>query len=192
MLQSLPWRFPLGTNALKIYRRHALHCPRYPGLKNKPDTFSKKEEKADVCQCPIWCRGYLAKEIKFVRGKQRLKRVIASLDTNSLSAAEQEVARLYERGALPTPASGFQAADRQAVTVRYAAGRYLESRRDGSLNPIEEDTYNHYASLLNQRLIPFCDERGIVYIRDFENKDLCCSSPNRGGNCGAVKARCWR
>ena len=63
--------------------------------------------------------------------------------------------------------------DNGAVTVRHAVERYLQSRKDGSLNPIEQDTYAHYASLLNQRLIPFCDEKGIVYIRDFENKDVC-------------------
>ena len=55
----------------------------------------------------------------------------------------------------------------------YAAERYLQSRKDGSLNPIEPDTYGHYASLIHQRLLPFCDDKGIVYIRDFENKDVC-------------------
>jgi hypothetical protein len=30
-----------------------------------------------------------------------------------------------------------------------------------------------YRKLTNQRLIPFCEEKGIVYIRDFENKDVC-------------------
>jgi integrase len=57
--------------------------------------------------------------------------------------------------------------------LRYAAERYLQSRKDGSLNPIEQDTYDHYASLINQRLIPFCDDKGIFYVRDFENKDVC-------------------
>jgi hypothetical protein len=47
---------PLGTNDLKIYRRHASYCTRYPGLKNKPDTYrptAKKDAKADTCDCPI-------------------------------------------------------------------------------------------------------------------------------------------
>ena len=63
--------------------------------------------------------------------------------------------------------------DTNGRTLQYAAERYLQSRKDGSLNPIEQDTYDHYASLINQRLIPFCDDKGIVYIRDFENKDVC-------------------
>jgi integrase len=167
---------PLGTNDLKIYRRHASYCTRYPSLKNKPDTCrpsSKKDQKLDTCQCPIWCRGYLAKETKIVKGKLRSKRIFASLDTSDWTAGEQVVARLYERGSLPSIESALRTIDNSAITVRRAAERYLQSRRDGSLNPIEQDTYNHYASLLNMRLVPFCDERGIVYIRDFENKDVC-------------------
>jgi integrase len=167
---------PLGTNNLKIYRRHASYCTRYPDRKNKPDTYrpvTKKDEKTDTCQCPIWCRGYLAKETKLVKGKLRSKRVFASLDTRDWTGAEQEVARLYERGSLPSVAATGSGIDNHAVTVRHAADRYLQSRKDGSLNPIEQDTYDHYASLLYQRLLPFCEERGILYIRDFENKDLC-------------------
>jgi integrase len=175
MLQS-GMAIPVGTNDLKIYRRHASYCTRYRDLKNKPDTYrpvSKKDEKADTCTCPIWCRGYLAKEIKIVNGKQRAKRIFASLDATDWAAAERQIAILYERGCLPSGNSTIRAVDNNAVTVRHAVGRYLQSRKDGSLNPIEPDTYDHYASLLNQRLIPFCDEQRIVYIRDFENKDVC-------------------
>jgi len=167
---------PLGTNDLKIYRRHASYCTRYADPKKKPDTCrpaSKKDQKLDTCQCPIWCRGYLAKETKNFKGKLRSKRIFASLDTSDWAAAEQVVARLYERGSLPSVESALRTIDNTAITVRHAAERYLQSRRDGSLNPIEQDTYDHYASLLNQRLVPFCDEQGIVYIRDFENKDVC-------------------
>ena len=166
----------LGTNDLKIYRRHASYCTRYPTLKNKPDTYrptNKKDQKADTCDCPIWCRGYLAKETKIVRGKLRAKRAFASLDTIDWTAAEKVVARLYERGSLPSGDQAVKTIDNSAIPVRYAAERYLQSRKDGSLNPIVQDTYDHYASLINQRLIPFCDDQGIVYIRDFENKDVC-------------------
>ena len=155
---------PLGTNDLKIYRRHASYCTRYPGLKNKPDTYrpaTKKDAKADTCDCPIWCRGYLAKETKIARGKLRAKRAFASLDTIDWTAAEKEVVRLYERGSLPSSEHAVKAVDNSAIPVRYAAERYLQSRKDGSLNPIEQDTYDHYASLINQRLIPFCDDKGI-------------------------------
>jgi len=176
---------PLGTNDLKIYGRHASYCTRYPTLKNKPDTYrpaTKKDQKADTCGCPIWCRGYLAKETKIVKGKLGAKRTFASLDTSDWTAAEQEVARLYERGSLPSVESAVRQIDNSAITVRYAAERYLQSRKDGSLNSIEKDTYDHDASPINQRLIPFCDEKGIVSIRDFENKDVCSQFTESSGN----------
>ncbi len=58
--------------------------------------------------------------------------------------------RLYERGSLPS-GEAAKTLDKSAIPVRYAAERYLQSRKDGSLNPIEQDTYDHYASLINQR-----------------------------------------
>src|ERR1035438_10089497 len=123
---------PLGTNDLKIYRRHASYCTRYQGIKNKPDTYrpvTKKDQKLDTCECPIWCRGYLAKETKVVKGKLRSDRIFASLDTTDWTAAEQQVARLYERGSLPTVESAARTVDNSAITVRHAAERYLQSRR---------------------------------------------------------------
>src|ERR1700747_951930 len=125
---------PLGTNDLKIYRRHASYCTRYPGLINQRDTYrpvTKKDAKADTCQCPIWCRGYLAKETKIVKGNLRSKRIFASLDTSDWTAAEQEVARLYERGSMPSVQSALKPIDNSAVTVRHAVQRYLQSRMDG-------------------------------------------------------------
>jgi hypothetical protein len=116
---------PLGTNDLRIYRRHASYCSRYPGLKNKPDTYrptKKKDQKADTCECPIWCRGYLAKETKIVRGKLRAKRAFASLDTFDWTAAEKVVARLYESGSLPS-------SDQAGKTIEPERGaRYARSR----------------------------------------------------------------
>jgi hypothetical protein len=50
---------PVGTNDLKIYRRHASYCTRFPSHKNRPDTYrptTKKDQKTDTCDCPIWCR----------------------------------------------------------------------------------------------------------------------------------------
>jgi integrase len=167
---------PVGTNDLKIYRRHASYCTRYPQTRHKPETYrptSKKDQKNDTCACPVWCRGYLAKETKIVKRKLRARRIFASLDTSDWTAAETQVARLYERGGLPSMPSAVAPNGNSAITVRHAAERYLQSRKDGSLNPIEPDTFDHYASLLHQRLLPFCDEKGIVYIRGFENKDVC-------------------
>lgn len=106
------WQSPLGTNDLKIYRRHVAACTRYPGLKKKPDTFrpnSKKEQMEDTCKCPIWCRGYLAKETETVADHIRPKRVFGSLGCHTWTPAQKEVARLYERGSFPAVSSGAKA-----------------------------------------------------------------------------------
>ena len=76
--------------------------------------------------------------------------------------------------------------------MRHAVERYLQSRPAGSLNPIEPDTFNHYASLLHQWLLPFCDEKAIVFIRDFENKDVCSQFTKSWRQLRRNTGNCWR
>jgi hypothetical protein len=48
----------VGTNDLKIFRRHQARCSRYPSGFKKPFTSrptTPKDKKADSCECPIWC-----------------------------------------------------------------------------------------------------------------------------------------
>jgi hypothetical protein len=119
---------PVGANDLKIYRRHASYCTRYPSGSKKPDTYRpsrKKDQKADSCQCPIWCRGYLAKHTQIVKGKIRPKRLFASLDTNDWTAAEQEIARLYQRGSPPPVLSAGQLPDTSATLLDGALANRL-------------------------------------------------------------------
>ena len=85
------------------------------------DTYrpvSKKDHKNDTCSCPVWCRGYLAKETEIVKGNLRPRRIFASLDTCDWTAAETEVAHLYERGCLPSRASAVAA----SATARSPCG----------------------------------------------------------------------
>jgi hypothetical protein len=123
----------LGTNDLKIFRRHLKDCDRYPDGSKKPFTHrprSAHEKKADICECPIWCLGYLAKETHAVNGIVKPKRVFASLGWTDWVDAETEVAKLYQTGCLPpihTKPSAVEI-DKSAVTVRYAGERYLASR----------------------------------------------------------------
>jgi site-specific recombinase XerD len=168
----------LGTNDLITVRRHLARCERFPKGEKQPLTHRPKtpqERKADSCDCPIWCLGYLAKENEIKNGKLRPKRVFASLGTSKWTAAEKEVANLYKTGSLPALASAARTVniDKDAVTVVYAGERYLQSRTGASLNPVEKDTYDHYASFIDQRLIPYCVENEIERIRDFENTDVC-------------------
>lgn len=108
-----------------------------------------------------------------MRGQSRPKRIFVSLWSDDWTASESEVARLYERGLLPSLELRASMVDADAITVRQAGERYMESRTGGSLDPIEKDTLDHYASLIQQRLIPYCELNGIRHFRDFENRDVC-------------------
>src|SRR5207302_1879276 len=103
-----------------IFRRHVTHCRRYPHAPKKPFTrkpATPKDRKADTCDCPIWCLGYLAHETHSVNEKVKPKRVFVSLGTNDWTAAEKGIAILYERGALPSIASAVKPIDIGAITV---------------------------------------------------------------------------
>ena len=165
-----------GTNNLNIFRRHLAHCRRYSELSKKPFTYwpaTSGDRRADCRDCSVWCLGYLARETHVVHGQIRPKRIFVSLGTNDWTAAEMEFARLYERGLLPPVEVGASMLDPDAITVPQAGKRYLESRTGASLDPIEKDTLDHYASLIEQRLFPYCELNGIHFIRDFENRDVC-------------------
>jgi hypothetical protein len=173
---------PLDTNKLTIFRRHKTGdgCVRYPGNQKKPPTYkpkNKKEEKADVCRCPVWCIGYLSGERHSLNGKTKLKRIYLSLGepegptpASDWTAAETKVAFLYERGRveLPTPAT-----DPNQITVEYAGKRYLDSRRDGAMDPLEPSSWDKFSSLINTRLIPYCETHQIVFVKEFERQDAC-------------------
>src|ERR1700691_2157323 len=100
--------------------------------------------------------GYLNKEPEIKNAKLRPKRVFASLGTSKWTAAEKEVADIYKTGSLPSLAAAAKTVkiDKDSVTVVHAGERYLQSRTGASLNPVEKDTYDHYASFIDQRLIP--------------------------------------
>jgi integrase len=115
----------------------------------------------------------LANETEVRDGKIKPKRIFLSLGTEDWTAAEKEVGRLYDRGSIPPLEAAAPVIDNGAVTVRYAGERYLESRTGASLDPIERGTLEHYRSLIDQRLIPYCEKAKITLIRDFENRDVC-------------------
>ena len=164
---------PLDLNNLKTYRRHITTCASYPGRTFKPETITQKN--ADTCACPIWCDGYLSKETtKNSRGKTKAKRVRASLDTNDWTVADSEVAKLYAAGCLPksNPSIAATAIDPKAVTVEYSCKRFLASRSEG-LNPRATSTQTQTKSFIEKRLLPYRAAKGIIYVREFENYDVC-------------------
>lgn len=93
----------LGTNNLRLYRRHLQGCTRYPVRSNQPLTDkpnTKEEEMADSCTCPIWAYGYLWDETHIVRGKTRPRRIkgfsLGAVTDWDLAERKRQI--LYERG----------------------------------------------------------------------------------------------
>ena len=140
---------------------------------HEPAHNNAQRQEGGFLRVPDWCLGYLSGETHVVDGRLKPKRVFASLGTSDWTAAEQEVAWLYERGTVPPIQPEAPVIDDGAITVRYAGQRYLESRTGASLDPIELDTLEHYRSLIEQRLIPYCDTKRVTLIKDLENRDLC-------------------
>ena len=169
----------IGTNDLKIFRRHLTNCSRFSGVDPKPFTYrprTAQEKKADTCACPVWCYGYLAKEIHIVKNQTRPRRVgPVSLGVNGWTAAETEIAKLYKTGKLPdaVPTAKRVEIDKDAVTVRYAGERFLESRKPPSLDSIEVSTLEKYETLIKLRLFEYCEKNEIENIRYFEDRDVC-------------------
>lgn len=169
----------IGTNDLKIFRRHLTNCSRFSGVDPKPFTYrprTAQEKKADTCDCPVWCYGYLAKETHIVKNRTKPKRIgPVSLGVTGWTAAETEIAKLYKTGKLPNgaPAAKRVEIDKDAITVRHAGERFLESRKPPSPEAIKGSTLEKYETLINLRLREYCEKNEIEYIRAFEDRDVC-------------------
>ena len=81
----------------------------------------------------------------------------------------QQVARQWEEwGQLTQPAT---AESNEFVTVQYAVESFLTSQGPRGRN-VEPRTFNTFAVLLNQRLLPYCAANGYMYMREFDNLDV--------------------
>ncbi len=155
-----------GTNDLKIFRRHLTNCE-HTEFTFRPTT--KQEEKGDTCECPIWCRGYLANERN---DKGKPKRVFNSLDVTSWPEAERRVALLYARGGLASARVEPVLIDAGNVTIEQAMTRFLESREKGA-RKYAEGTIRNDKNFLFNRMLPWCQANGVLFLRDFESQDVC-------------------
>jgi site-specific recombinase XerD len=145
----------MGNNALSLYRRHLAACSitaptRYPS--------TPKDVRADQCHCPIVASGHLIHEAKRVRH--------LSLGTNDWAVAQQVKTELERAGRLRAERTTTKPTG--DITVKYAAHEYLKSRTEGS-DVIRSSTLSAYKVLLHGRLLPWCDENKIVYLKEFED-----------------------
>ena len=138
--------------ALIIYRRHAKACMK--GYAQNDRTFppqTHKETKAD-CACPIVCSGSIHSGDVGVTEKFRH----LSLDTNDWDTARARLKSLQNLEPV---------LDR--VTVDEAIARYLKKKGPSGEN-IDRATLRKHAVMLLDRVLPFCNGRGIRLISAFD------------------------
>jgi integrase len=130
-------------------------------LAHEPDSKSKREVSKD-CDCPIVCDGSLANE------RDRIRR--RSLGTNSWQQAKALAVEWLRWGQLMEPIKAVL--PEEALLIRDAIERFRKSKGPGGEN-IDPATLRKYDVLLNDRLLKWCDARGITSIKQVANKTTC-------------------
>jgi site-specific recombinase XerD len=150
-------------NTLTLYRRHIKSCG-----KTKPTYFpaTPKDRKADDCQCPIVCAGYLE---HVVDHKGRPSRILhCTLQTSDWIVANERSAEMIASGRKIPEASGDIRPDANSITVKFAVDEYLkECKADNSKTGSE--TTRGYEQFLVDRLQAWCDENKIVSLKRLED-----------------------
>lgn len=142
--------------ALVIYRRHAKSCTK--GYDQNDRTFppqTHKDIKAD-CACPIVCSGSIHPSGAGVTEKFRH----LSLDTSDWDTARAKLKDLQNLD----PVSN-------RVTVAEATERYLKKKGPSGEN-IEHATLRKHTVMLLNRVVPFCNDRGIQLISAFDDPSI--------------------
>jgi integrase len=137
---------------LTLYRRHAKSCG-----KTEPTHYpsTAKERSADTCLCRINVHGYLEHHAGRIRHY--------SLETSDWIEAHDNANRMMKSGRLPGSNSAIGA--ESSVTVKFAVETYLKARTE----KLHDSTMVTYGIFLNQRLLPWCDENKIVYLKQLES-----------------------
>jgi integrase/recombinase XerD len=146
------------TLGLTLYRRHTRAC-RFTQPTYHPAT--PKDHKADTCQCPIVASGYLAHELSRIRH--------LSFGTSDWAQGFATKSELEKLGRLPEVQPARPSTKPVGeVTVKYAVDQYLESRANGS-GKVGPATLEDYTIFLRDRLLPWCAEKRIVYLKELED-----------------------
>jgi site-specific recombinase XerD len=143
---------------LTLYRRHTKSCIK--GYQQNHRVFfptTKNLTRLD-CQCPIAAEGKLGQE--YITNR--------SLQTNEWKAAQTKTAQWDEWGQTTQP----EIEDVDNPTVRYAVDSFMASVGPQGRN-IEKNSVAQYAVLLHQRLLPYCELKTYVCMREFDSLDVC-------------------
>jgi integrase/recombinase XerD len=130
-------------------------------LAHEPDPTRKREVAKD-CRCPIVCDGSLANE------RERIRR--RSLGTTDWIQAKELAAQWLRWGQLAEPIKAVL--PEESISIKDAIERFRKSKGPEGEN-IDPATMRKYDVLLNDRLLKWCDGRGITSIKQLANKTTC-------------------
>ena len=143
---------------MSIYRQHTKDCIRgYPKTKRIFFSTEPSFKKID-CACSIYGEGKLSEHC-YVTNK--------SLGTNDWTAAQNTWADWQDWGQTTPP----ETEDQKNPSIAYAVTSFLTSAGPTGQN-LDEDSVDHYKNLLEQRLVPYCEKKKYVYIREFDDLDV--------------------
>jgi integrase len=127
----------------------------------------KKDLAAD-CECPIVVNGRLNREVD-EKGKSKRLRYISTGVTDWETANKHCEKWVAWEGLIP-PENSHETLGR--ITVDEAVRRYLDHTGPKGRN-VDPSTLKKHEILCNNRLIPFCQSKGITFLKSFESKPLC-------------------
>ena len=144
----------------RLYRNHTPACifgyskPIYEG-----------DTSLEDCNCPINAVGYLKNELDQDGTPKRIRH--RSVETKSWDEARYTRERWLAWGQTTQPVIGVEKLRRPDVTVTEAAKFFKEF---GAYQDTKgENTDKKYRTLLQQRLLPWCERYGIRLVKEFDN-----------------------
>jgi integrase len=159
-----PFRRHLASGCTCNYDRSVESC-----IEPTPGSRTYKKDLAADCECPIVVGGYLRSEVNADGSQKRLRYI--STGATDWKTANRVRDQWLEWGRI-TPPAGVIGLAKQNVTVKDAVERFLKYQGEAGKN-LDKDTIRKFEVLLNQRLLPFCESRGIVAVKAFDDKPVC-------------------
>jgi integrase len=146
----------MEVKKLNLYRRHIKSCLKGYQQNDRVYEPTTKQERAKDCQCPIAAEGVLYAGGPFITNR--------STKTNDWATATEIAKTWVKWGATSEPV----AEEVPQKTVIDAVADFLKSMGPQNKD-LEESTRHGLQMLLEKRLIPFCIQSEIRYIKELDN-----------------------
>jgi integrase len=144
---------------LSLYRNHTPAC-----IYGYTKPILEGDTTVKDCTCPINASGYLKNELNEDGTQKRIRH--RSVDTKLWDEARQTRERWLAWGQTTQPVSGLEKLRRPDVTLAEGVkffkdfGAYQDTKG--------ENTDKKYTTLFNGRLLPWCQNHGVRFIREFD------------------------